>query len=95
MLAALHCIRLRICPLCGADAVDWWRRERVGVRRERIELHCACCGVRRRVGTTIWAANAYQRRYELDRAAIAAALRRMRRDRACEEGQATRTRGAS
>jgi hypothetical protein len=70
----------RYCPFCGSDAVDTWTRERAEVYSDRLELHCAVCGVWRRLRVTVWIADAYERRYEKDRAAIASAATRWQRD---------------
>jgi len=81
---------LRRCPLCGSDAVDWWSQEEIDLFRERIELHCASCGVSRRVVSPVWAVSAYGCRYQRDREKIGSALRRTEHRRLRHETDAFR-----
>ena len=74
--------KLHFCPLCGSEAVSRWRADDLGDRfRARVNLQCAACDTPRELVATIWAVDAYSRRYESQRFEIAVALKEAERER--------------
>jgi hypothetical protein len=71
---------LRSCPLCGSGWVARCEREALAQPHENVAVRCGSCGTWRRVLTNRWAAGAYERGLERDRARMAGMLERFERD---------------
>jgi hypothetical protein len=67
-------LQLRSCPLCGSRGVERSERETLEPPLVNVALCCGSCGTWRRVLTTRWGANAFERRLERDRERMAAML---------------------
>jgi hypothetical protein len=71
--------------------LDWisrWRADDLGdCLRARVHLHCAECDTPRELVATIWAVDAYLRRYERQRFEIALALKEAERERMAADAE--------
>jgi hypothetical protein len=54
-------LQLRSCPLCGSRWVACGEREKLEPPHVVVSLRCGACGAWRRVLTTIWAAERFER----------------------------------
>ncbi len=80
--------KLHLCPLCGSDSVSHWRADDLGDgRRARVHLQCAECDTSRVLVATVWAVDAYSRRYESHRCEIAVALKEAERERMAADAE--------
>ena len=80
--------KLHLCPLCGSESVSRWRADDLGDGlRARVHLHCAECDTSRELVATIWAVDAYSRRYESQRFEIAVTLKEAERERMTADAQ--------
>jgi len=70
-------LQLRSCPLCGSRWVSQTEREMIEQPHLNVALRCGSCGVWRRVLTTVWTADAFERRLARDRGRMAGLLERI------------------
>lgn len=68
---------LRLCPMCGADAVGDFACVHIDLVESWVELCCGQCGTWRRLVATRAAVRRYERALDRDRRAIARRLRRL------------------
>jgi hypothetical protein len=74
--------------VCGSESVSRWRADDLGDGlRARVYLHCAECDTSRELVATLWAADAYSRRYESQRFEIAVALKEAERERMAADAE--------
>jgi hypothetical protein len=69
-------LQLRSCPLCGSRWIARTEREKLEPPLVNVALRCGSCGTWRRVLTTCWGADAFERRLERDLGRMAALLER-------------------
>jgi hypothetical protein len=70
-------LQLRSCPLCGSRCVARIEREMIVAPHLHVALLCGSCETWRRVLTTTWTADAFERRLERDRGRMAGLLERL------------------
>jgi len=73
-------LQLRSCPLCGSRSVAQSEREALEQPHLNVALRCGSCDTWRRVLTTHWTADAFERRLERDRERMAGLLERLGRE---------------
>ena len=79
---------LRLCPLCGADAVGAFEYELADGLQARVSQQCGACGVWRQIVSPLYEAARQERTLEADRNAIRREAERLERSRVQSETNA-------
>jgi hypothetical protein len=79
---------LRLCPLCGSDAVRAFEYELVDALQARVLQQCGACGAWRQIVSPLDVAARHERTLEADRNAIRRDAERLERSRVLSDTNA-------